>query len=212
MLYVKNVFPKICTFSETNNKGLIKDQDNFNILPEKVIWDAFRKGNDKVFSWLYKTYSNCLVQYGCKLTEDKKLVEDCLQDFYLYLREKRNSLGETKDIKPYLIKSFRRRLIEYIKKKQTSITLDAEIHLMQNVEPCAESNSINKETNTAQLEKLSKALKSLNQVECEAIYYFYYEGLGYEKIAEIFNFSHISSARRVIYRSLKQLRLSFQYS
>ena len=42
--------------------------------------------------------------------------------------------------------------------------------------------------------------------EREAIYYFYYEKLSYEQIAIIFEFSHVSSARRLIYRGLGNLR------
>ena len=53
---------------------------------------------------------------------------------------------------------------------------------------------------------LKKALASLELKEREAIYYFYYEKLSYEQIAIIFEFSHVSSARRLIYRALGNLR------
>jgi RNA polymerase sigma-70 factor (ECF subfamily) len=66
--------------------------------------------------------------------------------------------------------------------------------------------------NAEHLERLNKAISALDSKERRAIYYFYFKGLSYEQIAEIFNFSHVSSARRVMYRSLKQLRHFFSYS
>jgi RNA polymerase sigma-70 factor (ECF subfamily) len=78
------------------------------------------------------------------------------------------------------------------------------------VELSSESIYINRQIKAEQLEKLNKALKGLNNKEREAIYYFYYEGLSYEQIAEIFNFSHVSSARRLMYRGLNHLRKYFK--
>jgi DNA-directed RNA polymerase specialized sigma24 family protein len=46
----------------------------------------------------------------------------------------------------------------------------------------------------------------LDVKEREAIYYFYYEKLTYEQIAIILEFTHVSSARRLIYRALGKLR------
>jgi len=211
MLYVNDVCRRIYAITGLNGADCMEEQD-IRQLPENLIWDAFRMGNEKAFTWLYSTYSTLLFEYGCRLAGDKELVGDCLQDFYLYLREGRSRFGETNAIKPYLLRAFRRRIFEYIRKNQVQVSIDVMTNAVQSAEPSIESSRIYKEMKSAQLEKLNKALKMLKPVQREAIYYFYYKGLGYEKIAEIFNFSHVSSARRVMYRSLKQLRDSFQYS
>lgn len=209
MLYVNQVYNRMCATTGVKNTTCIESQ-YIDLMSETEIWNAFRKGDEGVFTWLYNTYSNTLFEYGSKLAADKELVSDCLHDFFLYLKEKRGGFGDTDAIKPYLLRSFRRRIFEYIKKKHTQVSIDS--MTMQSSEPSIESNKIHKETKAAQLQRLNKALRSLKPAQRDVIYYFFYQGLGYEKIAEIFKFSHVSSARRVMYRSLEQLRNSFQYS
>ncbi|EON76371.1 RNA polymerase ECF-type sigma factor [Lunatimonas lonarensis] len=74
------------------------------------------------------------------------------------------------------------------------------------VELSTESKFIQQQLDDELIQNLNNALLSLDNKEREAIYYFYYQGLGYDQIAEIFEFSHISSARRLIYKSLAKIR------
>src|SRR5690606_1187366 len=74
------------------------------------------------------------------------------------------------------------------------------------VQLSSETIYINQQIVEEQIVKLNRALQILEAKEREAIYYFYYEGLSYEQIAEIFDFSHTSSARRLVYRGLGRLR------
>lgn len=135
------------------------------------------------------------------------MVKDCLQDFFIYLRKNRAGFGETSSIKLYLFKAFKRRVIDYQKKhKLEGQKNDAFLFFQFPVELSSETIYINRHMEEEQIKNLNQALKTLEKKEREAIYYFYYEGLTYEQIAEVFNFSHISSARRLIYRGLAQLR------
>lgn len=176
-------------------------------LSDKLLWEAFKKGDESAFINIYKGYANILYNYGCQFSPDREIVKDCLQDFFLYLRKNRSGFGETDSIKMYLFKAFRRRIVDYLKK------CSRECHLIETfafsqfpVELSSESIYISRQLEAEQLEKLNKALKALDSKEREAIYYFYYEGLSYVQIAEIFNFSHVSSARRLMYRGLSHLR------
>ncbi len=190
---------------------------NYNIehgkLTDKILWDAFKKGDELAFARIYKSYSSSLYYYGCKYSADKELVRDCLQDFFLYLRSNRLGFADTNCIKFYLFKAFRRRIFYYIKKSNNEFSLDEPSDYTQYaVESSIESIYINNQVKAEQLEKLSKGLNALERKEREAIYYFYFKGLSYEQIAEIFKFSHVSSARRVMYRGLRRLRHFFSYS
>src|SRR5690349_6940661 len=77
-------------------------------IADKVLWDAFKKGDELAFARIYNIYSSSLFYYGCKYSADKEMVRDCLQDFFLYLRNNRLGFGETSSIKFYLLKAFRR--------------------------------------------------------------------------------------------------------
>ncbi|CAN5482615.1 sigma-70 family RNA polymerase sigma factor [soil metagenome] len=189
------------------------NKNDNSTLSDKLIWDAFKNGDEAAFITIYKDYVNKLYNYGCQFTSDREMVKDCLQDFFIYLRKNRLGFGETTSIKLYLFKSFKRRVIDYLKKFNKEYQQNEKFAFSQfSVELSSESIYINQQIEASQLEKLNKALKALDTKEREAIYYFYYEGLSYEQIAEIFNFSHVSSARRVMYRGLCNLRQFFSFS
>src|SRR5690606_17108820 len=124
-----------------------------------------------------------------------------------YLRKNRAGFGETSHIKMYLLKSFKRRVIEYLKKySKESEKNESFLFFQFPVELSSETIYINRQIEDEQIHRLNQALKTLDSKEREAIYYFYYEGLSYEQIATIFGFSHVSSARRLVYRALGQLK------
>lgn len=171
------------------------------------LWKAFKRGDEAAFIQIYNSYANVLFNYGCQFTPDRELVKDCLQDFFIYLRKNRAGFNDTLHVKMYLLKAFRRRVIDYLKKYNKECKQNESFLLYQfPVEFSSETIYINQQIEDEQIEKLNRALRALDAKEREAIYYFYYEGLSYEQIAEIFNFSHVSSARRLIYRGLGRLR------
>ena len=179
-------------------------------IPDKVLWESFKSGDEIAFINIYKTYCNMLYNYGCQFTEDKEMVRDCLQDFFIYLRKNKAGFAETNSIKMYLFKAFKRRVVDYLKKNTVEFRSNEEFAFTQfSVELSSESIYINQQIKADQIERLNKALKALDCKEREAIYYFYYEGLSYEQIADILNFSHVSSARRVMYRGLRHLKNFF---
>lgn len=179
-------------------------------MPDNLLWDAFKKGDELAFIKIYNSYANLLYQDGCKISPDREMVRDCLQDFFLYLRKNRMGFGETTSIKFYLCKAFKRRVIEYLKRNNNEFNLNELFAFSQySFELSSESDYINKQVKAEQIEKLNRGLKALDRKERAAIYYFYYKGLSYEQIAEIFNFSHVSSARRIMYRGIRRLRTYF---
>ncbi|MDQ3842817.1 MAG: sigma-70 family RNA polymerase sigma factor [Bacteroidota bacterium] len=210
MLYERNLLVReeiSCSFP-SNVFGIYNNVD-YGKLSDKLVWEAFKRGDELAFAHIYKVYSNILYNYGCQFSQDKEMVRDCLQDFFLYLKKNGKGFGETNSIKMYLFKAFKRRVIDYHKKCNSEFRLHKMFAFSQfTMELSSESKYINQQIKAEQLEKLNKALKTLDSKERDAIYYFYYKGLSYEKIAEILNFSHVSSARRIMYRSLRHLRNS----
>jgi RNA polymerase sigma factor (sigma-70 family) len=174
---------------------------------DQILWTLFKDGDEAAFIILYQDYCNLLFNYGCQFCQDQELIKDCLQDFFVYLREKRNNLGDTTSIKLYLMKAFKRRVIDYLKKHQKQNKKYEEFMLFQfPIEMSSEDLYIKNQFEAEEIITLKKALGSLELKEREAIYYFYYEKLTYEQIAKILEFTHVSSARRLIYRALGNLR------
>lgn len=170
-------------------------------------WSSFKQGDEAAFVDIYKTYANKLYNYGAKFCSDRELVKDCLQDFFIYLRRNRETLGDTTSIKFYLFKSFRRRVIDYIQSRATEQKKNQIASVFQlQVEVSHEVKYIDLQLHEQQLEKLNKAINSLSEKEREAVFYYFYEGLSYKDIAEILNFTHIASARRLIYKALASIK------
>jgi RNA polymerase sigma-70 factor (ECF subfamily) len=176
-------------------------------ISDAELWSSFKQGDEAAFVEIYKTYVNKLYNYGAKFCADKELVKDCLQDFFIYLRKNRETLGDTVSIKFYLFKAFRRRVVDYIRSKESEQKKNQLASVFQlPIEVSHEVKFIDLQLHEQQLERLNKAINALTEKEREAIFCYFYEGLSYKEIAEILNFTHIASARRLIYRSLASLR------
>lgn len=198
--------------NSTDNRSGDKNSDVGSFQDEKI-WSKFKSGDEEAFIYIYNEYANTLFKYGSQFTSDTDLLKDCLQDFFIYLREKRTKLGDTESIKFYLLKSFRRRVIDYIKQnKKYQNQLNDSFTNSFPIELSHEIKYINQQTQEKQLKLLEKGLAKLNEREREAIYIYYFQDLTYDQIADFFNFSHVSSARRLVYKALSKLKTGFGFS
>ncbi|MDN5212283.1 sigma-70 family RNA polymerase sigma factor [Fulvivirgaceae bacterium BMA12] len=180
-------------------------------MPDSVIWRKFKDGDEGAFVFIYRTYVNDLFQIGIQLSRDEALVKDCIQEFFIEIRNRIFNLSDTDNIRLYLIKSFRRKVIKYIKKKKRFLGQD-QIKEAFFVELAIDENIINAQFNKEQLTKLNKALSQLKVKDREIIYYYFYENFSYDKIAKILDYTHVSSARRSVYKVLSRLRKMMIYA
>ena len=81
---------------------------------DEVLWSSFKKGNELALSMLYKKHVQRLYNYGMHTCRDYDMVLDCLQELFLRLWNKRETVSNINSVKPYLFKSFRRLLIHEI--------------------------------------------------------------------------------------------------
>lgn len=201
---------KVQPKQEVNKQLGEERRSDFSSLSDENIWIAFQDGNEGAFIHIYKNYANVLFNFGMKFCQDRDLVKDCLQDFFVYLRKSRSKLSTTNSIKLYLMKSFRRRVIEYVNKAQNEKKRNSDaVDFTLQIENSHEMKFIEAQVDSENAGRLTEALDKLDPREREAVYYFYYEGIGYKQIAEMMEFTHVSSARRLIYRALGHLKELF---
>ena len=172
---------------------------------EAAVWEAFKKGNESAFIYIYETYFDSLFVYGCQFTRNENIVKDAIQDLFIELRKNRRRLGKTDSIKFYLFKSLKRAVIKACG---------------QWFNQCEEINSektfgfsfsheqilIERQLDEEKTAMLNKAIQSLSPRKREVIYYFYYEGLSYQQIQELMEMSHVRSARNLLYKAVDFLR------
>ena len=150
-----------------------------------LLWNDFRKGSREAFSQLYEFFSADLYRYGYNLVRNRQLVEDCLHELFLHLHENRQRLGPTDNIRFYLYRSLRRRLLDTVGRLNK---LDSEDYLFDNAEfliqpyeqTLVEAQLVEQQKLLviAQLNKLPKRQK-------EVLYLVYMKGLTYQQAAEV---------------------------
>ncbi len=183
----------------------MEEGSTFKNRSDQELWQTFKNGDNGAFIYIYRNYINPLFNIGIQYTRDEGMVKDCLQDFFIELRDRKDHLGNTDNIKLYLFKSFRRRIVHYIQKQNRFVFRDPFKEAFE-IEFAVDEKIINAQFSEDQLKSLAKAVDKLSIREREIIYLYFNENLGYQEIAEVLNYSHVSSARRTIYKVLKKLR------
>ncbi|MFC5623996.1 RNA polymerase sigma factor [Algoriphagus winogradskyi] len=184
--------------------------ETFKVFEKKAdcdIWEAFNKGDEMAFNYLYRIYVQDLYRFGCQYSRDYSLVKDSIQNLFIYLRKKRGELNEVTHIKGYLFRSLQREIIKNIKANASIEDFEdnfLESHFQIEVSP--EVSFIQNESNDARKKQVQLALNQLTTKQRKAILLFYEEELSYKEIAEIMNFSETKTARKLIYRALSKLK------
>ncbi|MDN3670703.1 sigma-70 family RNA polymerase sigma factor [Echinicola jeungdonensis] len=176
---------------------------------DRGIWEAFKSGNESAFIFIYESHFETLFDYGCKFTKDTGIVKDAIQDLFIELRNKRDSLGATNNIKFYLFKSLKRKIIResgrWFRKWER---LAGNYYFEFSFSP--EQILIDRQLDQEKHASLNTALKELTDRQKEIIYYFYFEGLSYEQIKEIMCFTSTKATRNLLYRAIDFLKDAVQ--
>ena len=194
--------PKTNRFSRVN-EGSVKDE---------VLWNSFKKGNELALSMLYKKYVQRLYDYGMNTCKDRDLVLDCLQELFLRLWNKRESVSEITAVKPYLYKSFRRLLIHQLVEQRRLLTFLAGQAAAFEFTLSIESTLIEDEVRVERMKNLRACIQSLTKGQREVIYLKFFNDLSYREIAEVTEirvdsvYNLVSKAIEVLCKKLKAAR------
>jgi len=194
--------PKTNRFSKVN-EGSVKDE---------VLWNSFKKGNELALSMLYKKYVQRLYDYGMNTSRDHDLVLDCLQELFLRLWNKRETVSEITAVKPYLYKSFRRLLIHQLVEQRKLLTFLAGQATAFEFALSIESTLIEDEVRAERMKNLRACIQSLTKGQREVIYLKFFNDLSYREIAEVTEiqvdsvYNLVSKAIEVLRKKLKAAR------
>lgn len=173
---------------------------------DTAAWDAFRQGNESAFIHIYETYFEVLYGYGYSIVADVHLVKDVLQDLFIALRDKRRGLGATDNIKFYLFKSLKRKLIRELEGWSGKATSLESLPLGFHFTLSHEDHLIDRQLSAEKIERLNAAISNLSPRQREIIYYSFYEGFSYKQIQDIMGFESQQVARNLMYKAMQYLR------
>ncbi len=170
---------------------------------DELLWKQLKEGDKKALEKIYRLNFSDLYKYGCKFSADKSLVEDAIQELFITIFEKRENLSQIDSIKPYLLISLKRNLINKIKKEKKISDIELEEKYFD-VELSLDEKLISNELNEEKALKLKQAITKLSSRQKEALYLKYYSGLDYDEICEIMDLNY-QSARNLVSRALLKL-------
>ncbi len=158
---------------------------------ERQIWQAFKKGDRDALALIFTAYYPLLHHYGLQISRDSALTEDLLQDFFLYLYERRENLSDLDSPRAYLFTSFRRMLLRKLKSaSQQSVALDEVSGAQPFVQFSVEELQIKGEEATFRVDILIRTLNKLPGRQREVIYLRYYNDMSLTEIAEVMSITY----------------------
>jgi RNA polymerase sigma factor (sigma-70 family) len=171
---------------------------------DSFLWDRFRAGQLPAFTELYNTYVQTLYNYGKRFTTDSDLIEDCIQDLFVELWHKKETLGDTDSPKYYLLKSLRNRLFRRFSQYQ-KFTSDGLEEYDFEVELSYELSLIDEQAAVQQRDQLQQALRQLTKRQREIIFLKFYENLSYEEIATVMSLE-VKSAYNLVSKAVEAIK------
>jgi RNA polymerase sigma factor (sigma-70 family) len=172
-----------------------------------ALWNQFKHGDEEAFVTLFRNYYPGLFNYGCKITSDNDLVEDCIQELFLEIWRS-NGKADILSMRAYIFKAFKFKLVRLITKNNKVQSYTAVEHAF---ELSHENFIIDKEISAIKKEKILAALEELSPRQKEIIYLKFYQDLSYEEVSEIMQINY-QAARNLIYQAIKLMKktISFQ--
>ncbi|TRX59568.1 sigma-70 family RNA polymerase sigma factor [Fulvivirga sp. M361] len=167
---------------------MIEEGPDHSKLSDGQLWTQLKANDQHALNTIYLRYIRSLYNYGFKIAQDDKLVEDVIQDLFVDFWEKRHRLSDVENVEAYLFKAFKRRLLREIHrlKKRTSLGLSDDLLDYEfPLQPSIQSEFINEEEQRSQQDRLAEALKRLTPRQREAIFLKYQQKLSFAEVAQV---------------------------
>ncbi|MEX2232912.1 MAG: sigma-70 family RNA polymerase sigma factor [Cyclobacteriaceae bacterium] len=194
---------------DLSKAGVSVPNSNFREV-EIELWNSFRAGNREALNDIFEKYVRLLYVYGRSITRDQSLISDCIQDIFVELWVKRETLTpQVNSIKYYLFKSVRRRILRRLSADRRVVGQAIPGDYCEEVEFNIEFNLIRDQTSNDLSQQLKTSVATLSKGQREAIYLKFHENMTYEEIASVMN-TDLKAVYNLVNRSITSLRKFFK--
>ncbi len=197
---------KSATTHKNHSKDLQTDDGTIRLDAPEVLWSRMKESDAAAFSQLYSIFIKDLFSYASRITKNKELIEDSVQDLFVELWKSRDSLPQVRSVKFYLYKRIKRKIIRKLIESR-KLPLNRNILEDYNFEITFshETELIDKQISREKQERLLKSLNKLTRRQKEAITLRFFDGLRNTEIAALLAMSP-KSVRNLIYRAMIVLK------
>ena len=182
----------------------------YQVNSDSLLWNDFIQGNEEAFRVIYQNHVRSLFKYGCHFTPDEAHVKDCIHDIFIDLAKYRTGLGTTNNIKLYLFKTLKRKILKSLDKSAIFGSIDNEL-IPFNYAITSEDELFDTESEKLHYQQLDSAMATLTPRQKEAIYLKFVSDLSYEELSKVMQLNY-QSARNLVFRGLEKLRENFPRS
>jgi RNA polymerase sigma factor (sigma-70 family) len=181
-------------------KNIIEDRTHW-----LEVWQRFRSGDQSAFSEIYEEFIDSLFAYGSKITRDRELVKDCVQDIFIDLHRLQPDLHHPEYIEFYLFKSLKNAILHKANENKKTDSLPIEETANFDLRFSIEQVDFKLESDQLRLEKLHSILQTINPQKRELLFLKFSTGLNYVEIGNILNMNP-DTVKKQVYRTLDNLR------
>lgn len=170
---------------------------------ETLAWKNLLGGDRKALAHLYARYFDKLYNYGIKISPQTTLIEDAIQDLFLELWSRRQSLNpEVKSIKYYLFISLRRKILLRLHqhKKNENVALTS-----FDLKLAHRSHYLTSQLNVELKEKLAQVIETLTPKQKEALFLIYFEELPYQQAADVMSLK-VKTIYNLVHQAIARLK------
>ena len=173
---------------------------------EDTYWESLRRGSAAAFETIFKSHYEFLYNYGLRLHEDEDEIKDCIQELFITIWERKQSLGATTSIRNYLLASLRRLVLKRMKVRTGRLEIDPDSFNLL-VELSAETMLISNQSAAENQALLQRSMEKLPERQKEAVYLKYYGNQSFAEIAAIMNIT-TRAVYKLIYKALDSLNVT----
>lgn len=177
-----------------------------SLVKQDILINKLREGHESAYEALFKTFYTELVMHANRYLYDMESSKEIVQDLFVNIYEKRETLEINSSLKSYLYRSVQNRCINYINSQKTKEKYADYVKHRRTTE----ENEIEKDMNVAELENALYAAIGELPPKCRMIFKMNrFEGFSNGEIAERLELSK-RTVETQITKALKILRTKVQ--
>ncbi|MFT3934573.1 MAG: sigma-70 family RNA polymerase sigma factor [Chitinophagaceae bacterium] len=166
---------------------------------------SIQKGDEQALASLMRKYYSDLYNYGTRFTQDDSLVKDAIQEVFISLWQRRQSVGVILSPKFYLLRAIKNKVLKSLDSAyRKNLQGRPEEYDFFHEFP-VEKIIIMQQSSDEKAERLKRIIALLSKREKEVVYLKYYQYLDNGQIAELMNIGR-QSVYNLLHDAIRKLK------
>ncbi len=178
---------------------------NYQTESDPSLWMLLKEGDFQAFEQLYIRHFHDLYTYSYKLTKEKQVSLDCLQELFVQIWDRKERLKTVQSVRFYLMKWLKRDIIRFLNDKNYHCLLYIGEETGPIQEFSTEYNPEEDEFVRYRAKQIRTAIDQLTKREREVVYLRFMMGMNYDEICDILslNYQVVLNYQHRAFKSLK---------